>query len=122
MQNICTGLPIRALNIIDRLKRQSSAGTHKSEQPWYNYISSATNADALYRHITRYKDGEIIDEDSKLPTLAHVALRAIFQLELALMEEGLDVEYLTTLETTSVPEILDMVDDYDGLTIYSEDK
>ena len=42
--------------------------------------------DAALRHLTAWRDGEFLDDESGLPHLAHAIVSAMFALELAMME------------------------------------
>ena len=44
--------------------------------------------DAALRHLTAWRDGEFLDDESGLPHLAHAIVSAMFALELAMKERG----------------------------------
>lgn len=77
-------LPWKAIMKIAVLKAEVENGKHKDNQPWYDFVDHKQNLDSLARHVGEYCSGKRRDEESGLPVIAHVALRALMQLELEL--------------------------------------
>jgi hypothetical protein len=59
-------------------------GARKYEADSWRQVESGQERyrDAMYRHLAAYEAGELLDPESGLPHLAHVATNSLFLLEL----------------------------------------